>query len=180
MKNKILGIIIFFVFTPVFGAETLPNISSVNHGTANSRSDTSLLAGKWTYRSYRNDPSLIDGDAKKALQSIFGEGVFTFEVLQNNTIKGVFDMGGGYMLDIKGVIQPEIPNSAPLTLSINGYGRAGTPTDGWEYNYHGFLAYQWPNGIDQVPSLVGSVIRAKPHGTAKAGYVASFTAIKQP
>ncbi len=182
MKNKIIGLIFFsfFVLQPVFSAESLENIRSVNQGTSNSRLDTSLLTGKWTYRSYRNDPSLVDGDANKALQSIFGEGVFTFEILQNNTLKGIFDMGGGYELDLKGVVQPTIQNGAPLTASIDGYGRKGTPTDGWEYDYHGFLAYQWPNGSDQVPSLVGSVIRAKPHGTAKAGYVASFIAIKQP
>jgi len=139
-----------------------------------------LLTGKWTYRSYRSDPSLVGGDPNKALQSIFGEGVFTFEVLQNNTLKGIFDMDGVYVIELKGLIQSSIQNGASLTLSIDGYGRAGTLTDGWEYDYHGSLDYQWPNGSDQIPSLVGSVIRAKPHGTAKARYVASFIAIKQP
>jgi hypothetical protein len=36
------------------------------------------------------------------------------------------------------------------------------------------------NGVNQVPALVGSVIRAEPHGSAPAGYVASFIAVKQP
>jgi hypothetical protein len=31
-----------------------------------------------------------------------------------------------------------------------------------------------------VPALVGTVIRAKPHGTSPAGYVASFVAVKRP
>ena len=52
--------------------------------------------------------------------------------------------------------------------------------DGWEYDYHGHLAHQWPNGVNQVPALVGTVIRAKPHGAAPAGYVASFVAVRQP
>jgi len=42
------------------------------------------------------------------------------------------------------------------------------------------LAHTWPNGIDQVPALVGSVIRAKPHNGSPAGVVASFIAVKQP
>jgi hypothetical protein len=32
------------------------------------------------------------------------------------------------------------------------------------------LAYRWPNGVDQVTVLVGTVIRAKPHdGTLARG-----------
>jgi hypothetical protein len=36
------------------------------------------------------------------------------------------------------------------------------------------------NGINQIPALVGNVIRAKPHNGAPAGYVATFIAVKQP
>jgi hypothetical protein len=57
-------------------------------------------------------------------------------------------------------------------------GRQGTPTDGWEYDYVGYLASTWPNGIGQVPAIVGTVIRAKPHGQSKAGFVASFVCDK--
>jgi hypothetical protein len=65
-------------------------------------------------------------------------------------------------------------------VEIVGAGRNGTGTAGWEYDYRGQLAYQWPNGVNQVPALVGTVIRAKPHGASPAGYVASFIAVKQP
>ena len=44
---------------------------------------------------------------------------------------------------------------------------------------HGGLGHGG-NWGHQVPALVGSVIRAKPHGSAPAGYVASFIAVKQP
>ena len=39
----------------------------------------------------------------------------------------------------------------------------------------------WPNGVDQRAAIVGSVIRTVPHnnGQARAGYVASFIAVKQ-
>jgi hypothetical protein len=46
------------------------------------------------------------------------------------------------------------------------------------YDYDGVLAYHWPDGVNQTPAIVGSVIRVKPHDGAPAGYVASFIAVK--
>jgi len=81
-------------------------------------------------------------------------------------------------LDLAGrVTQPA--GSSALTIQMVGSGRPGTSTAGWEYDYHGNLAYEWPNGSGQVPALIGSVLRAKPHAEAPAGYVASFVAVKQ-
>lgn len=140
--------------------------------------DAPALAGEWTYRSYRNTPDLVNGDAAKALALIFGEGVFSFETPSEHSLKGALDLGGGYVLDLDGKVERDAQNST-LTIKVIGLGRAGTPTDGWEYDYHGGLAYEWPNGINQVPALVGSVIRAKPHDGAPAGVVASFIAVKR-
>jgi hypothetical protein len=137
------------------------------------------LAGKWAYRSYNNTADLVGDNAARALGLIFGEGIFTFEVPSSTTLKGTLDMGGGYLLDLEGAIRPAA-SSAPLAVAITGIGRVGTPTGGWEYDYNGYLAYQWPNGVNQVPALVGSVIRARPHDGAPAGYVASFIAVMQP
>jgi hypothetical protein len=141
----------------------------------------SALAGKWTYRSFHNDPAPVADDPAtapdKALALIFAEAVFTFEISSSTTLRGAIDWDGGG-LDLQGSIQPDATAPAP-TVEIVGLGRAGTSTDGWEYDYHGQLAYHWPNGVDQVPALVGTVIRAKPHGSAPAGYVASFIAVKQ-
>ena len=64
-------------------------------------------------------------------------------------------------------------------VKIVGTGRWNTNTANWEYDYEARLAYRWPNGVKQVPALVGSVIRAKPHGDSPAGVVASFIAVKQ-
>ncbi len=83
------------------------------------------------------------------------------------------------MLDLEGMIRPASEGS-PTTIKMAGRGRAGTPTDGWEYDYFGLLAHQWAKGVNQVPALVVTVIRAKPHDGAPAGYVASFVAVKQP
>jgi hypothetical protein len=139
-------------------------------------SDASILAGKWTYRSYLHSPALVDRDKDKALAIIFGEGTYAFDAPAGAAITGTLDLGGGRVLDLKG----SITQTAPLSLAIAGYGRAGTPTEGWEYDYNASLAYEWPAGVDQRPALVGSVIRAKPHGSGPAGVVASFIAVKQP
>lgn len=136
------------------------------------------LAGKWTYRSFRNSTELVAGDANRALGLIFGEGIYTFELPSPDALVGTFDMGGGFVLDLKGTVH-SASKQAPTTVEIYGTGRAGSPTDGWEYDYHAVLAYEWANGIDQRPALVGNVIRAKPHNGGAAGVVASFIAVKQ-
>jgi len=146
------------------------------------QSSGSVLAGKWTYRSFHNNPAPVADDpntaADKALALIFAEAVFTFEVPTNTTLKGTIDWPGGG-LDLQGTIRMD-PLDAPPAVEIVGTGRAGTGTAGWEYDYHGQLAFHWPNGINQVPALLGTVIRAKPHDGAPAGYVASFIAVKRP
>ncbi|MBI1683858.1 hypothetical protein [Caulobacter hibisci] len=135
------------------------------------------IAGKWTYRSYLNNPELVDGNAQTALSLIFGEGVFTFETPTPETIIGTLDMGGGYVLDLKGKIIGDC--DGPVTLVIDGYGRDGTPTAGWEYDYHAWPGYEWPDAVDQVPSLLGTTVRAKPHNGEPAGVTASFIAVRQ-
>jgi hypothetical protein len=137
------------------------------------------ISGTWTYRSYHNRSEIIGEDATRALAQIFGEGVFTFETVSSSDLGGTFDMGAGLILDLEGTIEPPA-NDEPLKFVIVGTGRDNTPTAGWQYDYKGFLAHKWPNGTNQIPSLVGTVIRAKPHGNAQAGYVASFIAVKQP
>jgi hypothetical protein len=134
------------------------------------------FAGKWTYRSYHNRPEVIvDQDANAALGLLFGEGVITVQDTDLQTFKGSFDMGGGYLLEMAGTVK-----GSPATFEISGKGVPGTLTDGWQYDYVGYLVPNWPNGIGQVPAIVGTVIRTKPHGNAKAGYVASFIAVKHP
>jgi hypothetical protein len=138
----------------------------------------SPLAGKWTYRSFRNNPEPTGGDAEKLRKLLFAEAVFTFQISSDTSLKGAIDWEGGG-LDLQGTIRPAT-GGAPLTVAIVGSGRPTTSTADWQYDYHAYLAHQWPYGIDQVPALVGTVTRVKPHGTAAAGYVASFIAVKQP
>ena len=52
---------------------------------------SSDLTGKWTYRSFINDPTPVGGDPQKALDLIFAEAEFTFEAVSDTTFKGVID-----------------------------------------------------------------------------------------
>ena len=128
------------------------------------------LAGTWAYRSYRN----------QADQRVFGGGIFTFVTPTPTTLTGTLVMSPRLILDLQGTITLATAD-APLTVHIQGFGRPGndSDTEGWEYDYHGSLAYHWPAGIDQVQSLVGSILRAKPHGEGNpAGVTASFIAVR--
>ncbi|WP_441258661.1 hypothetical protein AB7008_08540 [Bradyrhizobium sp. 521_C7_N1_3] len=82
----------------------------------------------------------------------------------HTAFKGVIDWGSGG-LDLSGEIRPGNADT-PVAFAIVGLGRPGSQTDGWEYDYNGCLAYKWPAGNNQVPALVGSLIRAKPHRPA--------------
>jgi hypothetical protein len=137
----------------------------------------SELAGSWTYRSFRNDPTPVGGDPQKALDLFFAEAEFRFDAFSGTKFKGVIEWGSGG-LDLAGHITKGGADT-PVAFQIVGTGRAGTETDGWQYDYNGCLAYLWPNGSRQVRSLVGSLIRAKPHNGAPAGYTASFIAVKR-
>jgi len=138
-----------------------------------------MIEGNWTYRSYKNDPELVGDDPQKALELIFGEGVFAFEALSDRIFRGTLDMGDGLVLDLSGFLL-DAAQEVPV-YAIVGLGREGTATAGWRYDYRCVRGYSWPDGIDQVPSLVGTVVRVKAHGpTSPAGYTASFVAVRQP
>lgn len=186
--------------SPAADAQTRLQQAAVEVRAAAAPGWDASLPGKWTYRSYRNqanvivnadpEPAVVALDpiygkgnagaassALKAFNLVFGEGVMTFDKPSGNNVTGVLGMGESYFLDLKGTMQ--VTSSGDIAVDLFGFGRAGTPTDNWEYDYKATTTPKWPNGIGQIPSLVGTVIRAKPHGTSPAGYVASFIAIKQ-
>lgn len=71
---------------------------------------------------------------------------------------------------------------APFSIRIQGVGKdPGSQSEGWVYDYLGWYIPAWPNGVDQRPAIVGTVIRTVAHsnGQAKAGKVASFVAVRQ-
>ena len=90
--------------------------------------DSSSLAGKWTYRSFFNDPAFVGDSKEKAYNLIFAEATFTFEITSPTTLKGTIDWGSGG-LDLQGKIRPA-GAGAPLTVEIVGTGRPGAPGTG--------------------------------------------------
>ena len=137
-----------------------------------------MIAGDWMYRSYLNNPDPVGGDPQKALDDLFGEGVFSLATPTPDTVTGTFDMGSGLVLDLHGQISAG--TGGLVTVQMAGLGRPRTGTDGWEYDYYAWPTYIWPAGVNQVPSLVGTVLRAKPHNGGKAGVTASFIAVRRP
>jgi hypothetical protein len=130
------------------------------------------LAGTWTYRSFLNnpDPKVPFNDLEFAVATLTISADAGFGALAG------FLSFGAEKLALKGTTT----YGNPFTLRFQGTGDSAG-TRGWIYDYLGFLAPAWPNGVDQRPAIVGTIVRTVAHsdGKAKAGLVASFIAVKQ-
>ncbi len=134
----------------------------------------SIFTGTWTYRSLLNNPDLsADFDSLE-----FGRANIKIEEAAPGVFKGlIYDTG--WQLELFGSIQM----GNPATVWFRGKGIVGGSE--WIYDYLAYLVPQIPEGVNQVPAMVGSVTRAIPHpdgsgGTSPAGVVCSFYAVKQP
>lgn len=127
------------------------------------------FAGSWSYRSLINDPDL--SVAFNDLQ--FGTGALELEEPQPGKIGGSLG-GAGWSLALDGTAV----EGAPATLRWQGRGVIGG--EEWVYDYLGYLVPAWPDGVNQVETIVGSVIRTVPHsgGQAPAGFTATFYAVR--
>ncbi|WP_184549363.1 hypothetical protein [Mucilaginibacter sp. FT3.2] len=130
-------------------------------------------SGTWTYRSLINNPDLTaDFDTLE-----FGRANLKIDISPEGILSGkIFDTG--WELTLKGSAQ----YGNPATLWFQGSGIvSGAP---WVYDYLCYIVPHIPNGVNQVPALVGSICRVIPHpngngGTSPAGVVASFYAVLQ-
>jgi hypothetical protein len=131
------------------------------------------LAGKWTYRSFLNDP-----DLSKPFNALeFGRGTITIEEAQMGVLQGTIG-GPGWSLALSGSIN----YGDPYCLRFQGKGLVGGKE--WIYDYIGYVIKPWPNGVDQRPAMTGSIVRTIPHpdgsgGTSPAGVVCSWIAVWQ-
>jgi hypothetical protein len=131
------------------------------------------LVGKWTYRSFINDP-----DPNTEFNKLqFAVADLIFEEAGFGKVSGKLNFGSDF-LKLTGTIT----YGNPFSVRYQGVGATpGTIENGkpWIYDYLGFVAPAWPNGIDQRPAIVGTVVRSADHsgGQAKAGVVASFVAV---
>jgi hypothetical protein len=139
---------------------------------SNQFADTSAndVAGRWTYRSFHSQPDMSTNPA--AL--LFGRGTLELAVSESGQLSGTLG-GTGWELTLNGRFNA----GAPKTIRFRGKGVIGN--EPWVYDYVGYVVPKWPNGVDQRPAIVGSIVRTVPHsnGTATAGYVAQWIAVKQ-
>lgn len=136
------------------------------------------LEGVWTYRSFINNPTQVDGNPQAALKLIFGEGELTIEKASDGVFKAALSFGDPAIMDLQGTIERVNPD-VPFVIFAQGAGRPGSGIEDYHYDYAFYTAYTWPNGIDQVPALVGTVVRAADHGSSKKGYVASTVTVRK-
>jgi hypothetical protein len=129
------------------------------------------LKGRWIYRSLVN--SKVLSAPFNSLQ--FGLGTIEFKKIVNGKIlDSTLDMGSNLVLTLEG----EISAGSPAALKWRGTGVAGSPTAGWIYDYQAYPAPTWRKATDKTPVLIGSVLRAVPHGGAPAGVTATFYMVK--
>lgn len=130
------------------------------------------LTGVWTYRSFQNDPDL----KTPYDQYLFGSGYITIDDAPAGVFRGKIG-DTGWSLACNGSINYGYPN----VVRFQGKGIVGG--EEWIYDYLGFVVPAWPNGQDQVPAIVGTIVRTIPHsgsapGTvAPAGVTASWVAV---
>jgi hypothetical protein len=129
--------------------------------------------GSWTYRSFLNDP-----DVNKNFDDLeFGRGTIIIEQAPMEALNGRIG-GPGWSLVLKGARA----YGNPMHARFQGVGVVNG--EKWIYDYEGYLVPDWPNGVDQIPAIVGSVIRTIPHSGGQpntvnpAGVVASFYAVR--
>ncbi len=128
------------------------------------------FTGTWSYRSLHNNPDL----ATPFNDLAFGAGTLVLTKPAPGKIGGTLG-GTGWSLDLDGTMTA----GTPPTLRWQGRGVIGG--EEWVYDYLAYPVPDWPDGIDQVCTLVGSIIRTEPHsdGQAEAGYTATIYAVRQ-
>ena len=135
------------------------------------------FAGTWTYRSFLNNPTLVGNDPAKLESLLFAEATWAVKDTPPDVFDGELSFGPSNVMDLKGVVTTA-HDRVPAHVHIVGRGRAGTSTEHLFYDYDGSLTEHWPNGVNQVSAITGSVIRVQPHDGESAGLVASFIAVK--
>src|SRR5258706_6985629 len=147
-------------------AQMRPSSHALKEVTPQSKGQTTApeLDGKWTYRSYRNQPEVVVNDdaqsATKALCLLFGEGVMTLAAGPGGAVTGTFDMGGGFVLDLKGT-QANL-RDGQVVIRLSGPRRPKSPTPGWEDDHVGDLNPMAPKGSRSLPAISGTGLPAKP------------------
>jgi hypothetical protein len=138
------------------------------------------FVGKWTYRSFLNDPDLAipsGGGDPNVNPLLFGYGTIAIEEAASQLLIGTIG-GSDWSLKLHG----SRAYGSPMQVRFQGKGIVSGAE--WIYDYIAWLVPVWPNSDEtkQRAALVGSVTRTIPHpskgGVAPAGVVASFYAVR--
>jgi hypothetical protein len=156
-------------------ASVLGGASLHSHSSAQALTPSNDVTGAWHYRSFLNESKQVS-DLNTIL---FGEGDFMLDESASGTLSGTGDFGGGDTMRYQG----SVTHGNWITVRFEGVGN-GPKNKDWLYDYVGVVVPQWPNGVNQVQTIVGSVVRSAPHsngsgGITPAGRVASFIAVKK-
>jgi hypothetical protein len=106
------------------------------------------MRSPWTYRSFFNDPNL----AAQFMDLEFGRGVIRIEDAPFGVFKGIIG-DTGWSLELNGSIN----YGNPFTVRFQGKGVVGK--EEWIYDYSGNVVPPWPNGVNQRPAMVGTIVR---------------------
>lgn len=129
------------------------------------------FVGTWTYRSFRNEPTLYEDWN----QLKFGDG----ELVIDDTPIGQMSGHLTFLPDYSFRLQGYCTLGNPFTIRFQGVGDA-RDSDGQKYDYLGYLSPLWPNGVDQRLAIVGTIVRTRrPDNPTLEGYVASWIAVQR-
>jgi hypothetical protein len=134
------------------------------------------FVGAWTYRSFHNKPESVKSfDEIKLMQGVLtlapaGPGILTGQ-LEWKTGPGENDKEH---LEVRGHVEAGDPPS----VRLRARGVQDRPTEGWIYDYVGYLAPSWPDADGQRPAIIGTVTRTVYHEERRlAGQSFSFVAV---
>ncbi len=130
----------------------------------------SPFAGVWRYRSFLNLPESVDTFDKLR----FAEAELTLSDNGPGLLQGRLKFG---QLGLR-IMGNYWRSDGQYNLRMTGSGEDGTDTEGWIYDYIGYLNPTWPLGDGQRPTIVGTLMRTVPHRPdRKAGITVSFIAV---
>ncbi len=137
----------------------------------------SVLNGVWVYRSLLNNPNEVSDFNKLTVW----EAELSFGITDDGRIFGflgerpIETKGDEPYLNIEGSVQED----DPTRVSWRAIGKPGSPFAGWIYDYVGYLMPTWSDAKRPRAVIAGTVTRTVAHGTAPAGSVFSFYAVKK-
>jgi hypothetical protein len=165
---------LFFYATIIFATAFAACNTDQTSGHVNEKVDGTFLNGTWTYRSLLNDTAWqTDFDSLEFAAAIMGlkpagkDSVSGLLYWAENPYQGL-KITGKYFYD-----------DTTLCYSLTGVGDKSLGTEGWQYNYQGYVVPHWAVGVNQADVLVGSTVRAKPHSGEPAGIVATTYMVRR-